>query len=155
MGEVSAYKMAADMPTDSRWRVAADPLNSRVDFQMPASIFEANAGNLNLTNEEQIKMLKSIEDVFEPGEDAPNDDVDIGDDDEEDSAESAVDLEDQNRRTERLKGILSTLAQLWWVGSEQMDLVAEKLADGSRDRKSFTCKISSMLGSVLVSLFPF
>ncbi len=56
----------------------------------------------------------------------------MADDDDE---EEEVDLEDQTRRTERLRAVLPTLAHLWYSGSEQMDVATEKLADRSRDRK--------------------
>jgi hypothetical protein len=84
-----------------------------------------------LSPESQIKMSRSIMDIFEP-EESTNDDTEMLDDDEE---ELAVDLEDQRRRTDRLGGVLPALAQLWWSDSDQITLVAEKLGDGSRDRE--------------------
>jgi hypothetical protein len=84
-----------------------------------------------LSPESLIKMSRSIMDIFEP-EESTNDDMEMVEDDEE---ELAVDLEDQRRRTDRLRGVLPALAQLWWSDSDQITLVAEKLGDGSRDRE--------------------
>ncbi|KAH8598786.1 armadillo-type protein [Bisporella sp. PMI_857] len=81
-------------------------------------------------------MVKSIQEIFELEESARSGELDgegdeeMGDDDEEE-----VDLEDRERRTGKLKGLLGMLAQLWWADSEHMDMAAEKLADGSRDPK--------------------
>jgi len=36
-----------------------------------------------------------------------------------------------NNRERKVKRGSTTLAQLWWANSEQMDVVTEKLADGS------------------------
>jgi hypothetical protein len=87
--------------------------------------------SLRLSDEEQSAMMQSIASIFELEEEqvAQDESMDDGDEDVK------VDLEDQNQRTDRLKRALSTLAQLWWPDSEYMDLVAEKLADGSRDRE--------------------
>jgi hypothetical protein len=90
--------------------------------------------NVSLPRKSQNKMMRSIVEIFELEEDPSNRDVELGEDDDE---ESVMDLEDQLRRTERLRGVLPTLAQLWWSDSDQIDLVAEKLGDGSRDRKHF------------------
>jgi hypothetical protein len=84
-----------------------------------------------LSPESLIKMSRSIMDIFEL-EESTNDDMEMVEDDEE---EAAVDLEDQRRRTDRLKGVLPALAQFWWSDSDQIALVAEKLGDGSRDRE--------------------
>ncbi|KFY75619.1 hypothetical protein V499_04421 [Pseudogymnoascus sp. VKM F-103] len=54
-----------------------------------------------------------------------------GDEDEEEDV--VVDLEDQQLRTDRLRGITLSLDQLWWSGQVYMAAAAEKLADGSRD----------------------
>jgi hypothetical protein len=92
---------------------------------------------LSLSETEQRNMMKSIEEIFQLEEvmaDGGNGEEEIGEADEE----STVDVEDQRMRTEKLAGTLSTLAQLWWAGSEHMDLATEKLADGSRDREFFT-----------------
>lgn len=92
-------------------------------------------GSLILSAEEQSHMMKSIQEIFGLEEEAPKEDDEMADDEDDDEVEEEVDLEDRARRTKRLKGVLSTLAQLWWSDSEQMDLAAEKLADGSRDRE--------------------
>ncbi|RAL63453.1 hypothetical protein DID88_003873 [Monilinia fructigena] len=49
--------------------------------------------------------------------------------------DEVVDVDDRERRTERLKGALGTLAHLWWQDSIFINEAAEKLADGSRDPK--------------------
>jgi len=85
-----------------------------------------------LSSESQSRMTRSVLEIFDQEEEPPNDDVDMGEDGEE---ESVVDLEDQRRRTDRLRRVLPALAQLWWSDSDQIDLVTEKLGDGSRDRK--------------------
>ena len=90
-------------------------------------ITSSNLG-LDPSQEELYHMVQTVVSVFEL-EEGPAVDHEMSDEDEE------VDLEDQKRRTDRLKEGLSTVAQLWWSGSEYMDVVAEKLADGSRDRK--------------------
>ena len=90
--------------------------------------------SLVLSAEEQSLTMRSIQEVFELEEEVANGDQEMDDEDGEE-VEAVVDLEDRARRAERLKGVLSTLAQLWWSDSEQLDLAAEKLADGSRDRE--------------------
>lgn len=99
------------------------------------NLLDANVLNVPLSAEEQGHMMESIATIFELEEEQPKED-----EDEDDETEEVVDFEDRERRTERLKGVLPTLAQLWWSDSVHMDLVAEKLADGSRDRKSKTNK---------------
>jgi hypothetical protein len=99
-----------------------------------SSILNVAPGSLSLSIEEQNSMIKSIQDIFELEQDQEDEEMATGEDDEND--EPVVDLEDQARRTAKLKGVLSILAQLWWAGSEQMDLAAEKLADAGRNRKS-------------------
>ena len=84
----------------------------------------------SLSPKMQNKMTRSIVEIFEL-EGPSKEGVEMGDDEEE----HVVDLDGQRRRTERLKEALPALAQLWWCDSDQMDLVAEKLGDGSRDRK--------------------
>jgi hypothetical protein len=115
---------------------ATDPLdllNSRPgpsDLGFGSNVPGQEGMSISLSVEEQSIMMKSIQEIFELQE---SQDEEMGEVDEDE--EPVVDLEDQERRTERLKGALSTLAQLWWSDSELMDLVAEKLADGSRDRE--------------------
>ena len=75
-------------------------------------------------------VMRSIVEIFELEEEPQSEDVEMGDDENE----PGVDLEDQRRRTERLRTVVPALTQLWWSGSEEIDLVAEKLGDGSRDR---------------------
>jgi hypothetical protein len=105
-----------------------------------SSILNVAPGSLGLSIEEQNSMIESIQNIFELEEEDQKEDEEMvtGEDDEDN--EPVVDLEDQARRTEKLKGVLSILAQLWWAGSEQMDLAAEKLADAGRNRKSFLFK---------------
>ena len=147
--DISNYYLGGVMPSSmnrqpeppSSSGAATDPLTLPVtstrqaDLNAVANQFNVNLGQgrLNLSVEEQMSMMKSIQAIFELEEELPNEDEEmVGGDEEE---EPVIDLEDQQRRTERLKGVLSTLAQLWWSDSVHMDLVAEKLADGSRDRE--------------------
>jgi hypothetical protein len=110
-------------------------LTSRFSAPVTTSgILDVPQGSLSLSLSEETSMIKNIQDIFELEEDQKEDEEMVtGEDDEDD--EPAVDLEDQARRTEKLKGVLSILAQLWWAGSEQIDLAAEKLADAGRNRK--------------------
>lgn len=85
-----------------------------------------------LSGEDQKAMAARVKAIFEQEEDDPGQDVEM-DGAEDEDAEPVIDLEDQRRRTESLKGILSILAQLLWAGSEEMDFVAETIGDGSRD----------------------
>jgi len=94
--------------------------------------------------------MRSVVEIFELEEDSPHEDVEMGEDDEE----PVVDLEDQRRRTERLRVVLPALAQLWWSDSDQIDLAAEKLGDGSRDRKLFFFQNTVHHSSVCAEFFP-
>jgi hypothetical protein len=120
----------SSQPTDS-----LEVFTSRVE---PVSLGNALSKppplSVSLSPKTQNKMTRSIVEIFELEEDPLNQDVDMGEDDDE---EPVVDLEDQRSRTDRLRGVLPSLAQLWWSDSDQIDLVAEKLGDGSRDRKLF------------------
>jgi hypothetical protein len=91
-------------------------------------------GNPTSTIEEQKGYMQSIIDIFELSEEE-EEEPDDGDDDM--SIERPIDLEAQQRRTEKLRGVRSALDRLWWSNSEFMSDAAEKLADGSRDRKFF------------------
>ncbi len=84
--------------------------------------------------DEQSDMTRKIQEILDLEERPENVDEEMGDEDDEESVD--VDLEDRQQRTQRLIGILTTITELWWSGSEQMDLVEEKRADSSRDRKS-------------------
>jgi hypothetical protein len=114
-----------------------DPLDLVTSRPTASYVLAPSEGGMygSLSAEEQGLMMKSIQEIFELEEEPAKEDEEMADEGEED--EPVVDLEDQARRTERLKGVLSTLAQLWWSDSDHIDLVAEKLADGSRDRKWF------------------
>jgi hypothetical protein len=84
--------------------------------------------------EEQMADMQSILDIFHLDEELPDR---SGENElEDDDGSEEVDLEDQRQRTERLRGIYPALDRLWWTGSEYLVGAAEKLADGSRDRKS-------------------
>jgi hypothetical protein len=104
---------------------------SRTDLTSVENVFNQPPLSIPLSPESQTRMTRSIVDIFEL-EESPNNDVEMGEDGEEGPV---VDVEDQRRRTDRLRGVLPTLGQLWWSDSDQIDLVAEKLGDGSRDRK--------------------
>lgn len=88
----------------------------------------------HLPVDEQRDMMGKIQEILELEEDSELVDQEMVDGDDE--GPGAVDLEDRRQRTQKLVGILTTITELWWSGSEQMDLVVEKLADSSRDRKS-------------------
>lgn len=130
----SSSKQAEPEPVTT----ATDPLdllNSRPgpsDLGLGSNVPGQEGMSISLSVEEQSIIMKSIQEIFEL-EESQDEEMGEGDEDED----PVVDLEDQERRTERLRGALSTLAQLWWSDSELMDLVAEKLADGSRDREFF------------------
>ena len=53
--------------------------------------------------------------------------------DEFDEATESTDS--QQHRTKLLAPVLSTCQKLWEDGSEDLDLIAQKLGDGSRDGK--------------------
>lgn len=89
---------------------------------------------LPLSAEELKAMAGKVAAIFDMEEALVGEDVEM-DDAEDENGEPVINLEDQLRRTESLKGVLSILAQLWWADSEEIDLVTEKLADGSRDRE--------------------
>jgi hypothetical protein len=93
-------------------------------------------------NEEQKAAMQSILDIFQLDEELP-DEPDGSELDENDEPPE-VDFEDQRQRTERLRGIYPALDRLWWTGSEYMVGAAEKLADGSRDRKLILIFTTSM-----------
>jgi hypothetical protein len=117
------------MQTEPSTTDSLHQLNVRPPAPSPTSnVLDAGSLVLNISAEEQSYMIKSIQAIFETEEEPSKED-------EGEDEEPVVDLEDQQRRTERLKGVLSTLARLWWSDSEHMDSVAEKLADGSRDRE--------------------
>ena len=95
--------------------------------------FTSDSLSLHLSAEKQTELMESIEAIFQPEEEeALHGDQEMPDADDE---EPEVDLEDQQKRTEKLKSILPTIAQLWWCRSEHMELATEKLADGSRNRE--------------------
>ncbi|KAF4629001.1 hypothetical protein G7Y89_g9148 [Cudoniella acicularis] len=96
---------------------------------LPGDYFDPASLNLDLSNEEQSKMAKSIREIFQLEEEPEDEDQAMGEGDEE----PEIDQDDQRRRTERLSNALINLNQLWWSGYEHMDLVTECLADGSRD----------------------
>jgi hypothetical protein len=101
------------------------------------SFGEANsilAVNTTVLDEEQKVDVQSILNIFQLEEGLPDESTE--NDIDEDDETQEVDLEDQRQRTERLRGIYPALDRLWWTGSEYMVGAAEKLADGSRDRKS-------------------
>lgn len=95
--------------------------------------FTSDSLSLHLSAEKQTELMENIEAIFQPEEEeALHGDQEMPDADDE---EPEVDLEDQQKRTEKLKSILPTIAQLWWCRSEHMELATEKLADGSRNPK--------------------
>lgn len=129
--EMSDYIMKDSLPADSVQKGKGYLLDD-MNAGSHDNALTQKALNFNFSVEEQSSMMRTIEEIFLLEEELPKEDQEMGDDEEE----PEIDLEDQQRRTTKLKGVLSTLAQLWWSDSEQMDVAAEKLADGSRDRKS-------------------
>jgi hypothetical protein len=140
--------MAGGQPatSDDNGLEAIDPLELllRSALTQSSSNDESSIDQLKiaLSPEEQKEKMNSIAEIFQLDEDVPKDDEEM-DVDEEDTAQ-IVDLEDQERRTERLRGAMSALAQLWWASSDQMDIAVEKLADGSRERKPPDTILSSL-----------
>jgi len=127
--------MGGSEASNSGVRDPIDFLASNSLSQPPRSPFSNSRPlNLNLSEEEKLAMSKQIRDIFDS--EPANEDQVMGEDEEDEEEYEEVDLEDRQRRTEKLKTVLSPLAQLWWSGSEHIDLVTEKLADGSRESKS-------------------
>lgn len=126
---------------------APAPRGNVVGVTDELSRVEGPEANSELSEQEQELMMKSIEEIFELRGGATGGDVEIEDEegveevggdavgDGDGDGEEVVDFADRERRTERLRGVLGVLAKLWWAGSENMDVAAEKLADGSRDRE--------------------
>lgn len=131
----------------------SDPVElqtSKALVQNPTSdVLGTDSLDLHLSSEQMMGMSRSIVSIFELDEEPLDEDVEMVGEDEEDAE---VDLADQQRRTDRLKGVLPVLAQLWWSASEQIDVVAEKLADGSRDRKSYHVCSSELVQRSVLSL---
>jgi hypothetical protein len=124
-----------DRSAGGQQRTPSDPLDIfRSGNELPSmrNVLNQPSLNISLSAETKTRMTRSILDIFDLEEEPLNEDVEMVEDDEE---EPVVDLEDQRRRTDRLRGVLPALAQLWWSDSDETDLVAEKLGDGSRDRK--------------------
>jgi hypothetical protein len=94
-----------------------------------ANAFQSQSRS-TLSTEEQKKVFESVIEHLKKSVDedrvmAQNDD-----------SEMEFDLEDQSAKTETLREVFQSVSQLWWSGSQQMDLVVENLADKSRDRES-------------------
>jgi hypothetical protein len=134
-GEVPDSYIDGALPADGLQPDYADPLGlpaARPSDDSPMNyVSNPSSSSLNLSAEQNV-MMRDIEEIFRLEEEQPKEDQEMGGDDDEEE----IDLEDQQRRTAKLKGILPTLTQLWWSNSEHMDLATEKLADGSRDRES-------------------
>lgn len=138
-GEMPHCYVTGDGPSDTLQTDSPVPLNmlSSGASENSSMDYVLNSGSLNLhlSSKEQAELMAGIEAIFQSDGELPSEDQEMADDDDE---EPKVDLEDQQKRTEKLKGILPTLAQLWWCRSEHIDLAAEKLADGSRNCESMT-----------------
>lgn len=136
--QMSGSYMEDALPAGGQQRIPSDPLDIFTSGNEPPSVEnvlnEPPPLTVPLSPETQTRMTKSIMEIFELEEEPPNEDVEMREDEEE---ELMVDLEDRRRRTDRLRGVLPAVAQLWWSNSDQIDLVAEKLGDGSRDRKLY------------------
>lgn len=129
----------------------ADPLDifikSVLNQSLTSDELSTDQPNITLSAEEQSQKMNSIAEIFQLEEDDPNEDEEMLDEEGEE-AESVVDLEDQRRRTERLKGAMSALVQLWVADSDQMDIAVEKLADGSRERKFISSNFRQFATSI-------
>jgi hypothetical protein len=137
-----------DRSAGGQQRTPSDPLDiftSGNELPSMRNIHNQPSLNVSLSAETKTRMTRSILDIFDLEEEPLDEDVEMGEDEEE---EPVVDLEDQRRRTDRLRGVLPPLAQLWWSDSDQIDLVAEKLGDGSRDRK--LCPLQEYCSSLFI-----
>jgi hypothetical protein len=126
MGDVLATDNDSLRPLDP-----LEVLKSGAPSELTGSLLLSQPPSLPLSLEDQKAMASRIKAIFDIEEHPKDEDVEMNDGEED--GEPVIDLEDRKRRTEVLKSILSTLAQLWWSDSEEMDIVTEKLADGSRD----------------------
>lgn len=129
--------MGGELPTDS---IQTDPAappnplsNGTPDLSSTNYAFTSGSLSLSLPADKQVEMMDSFEAIFQLDEEASTEDQEMLDDDEE---EPQVDLEDQQKRIDKLKAILPIIAQLWWCQSDYMVQATQKLADGSRNRKS-------------------
>jgi hypothetical protein len=95
--------------------------------------FSFTGPHVAVSNADVEVDMESILSIFQLEEDTAE--YNGGDEMTKNDIDHVVDINDQNRRTERLKGICSALDRLWWSGSDFMAAATEKLADGSRDRK--------------------
>jgi hypothetical protein len=130
------YYLEGDVPAEDPSTASTNPQQQRIPTQdqiATKNVLREASSNEPVSVEQQVKMSRNILNLFELEEVPQNEDEEMADGEDDDEPE--VDLVDQQQRTERLKGVLPTLAQLWWANSDQMDVVTEKLADGSRDRK--------------------
>lgn len=93
------------------------------------------------TRKDQKVEMQSILDIFQLDEDLPDG---KGGSELEANGDQSVDREDEKRRTERLRGICPALDRIWWTSSEYIIEAAERLADGSRDRKSASRSLLSI-----------
>lgn len=136
--QISGQYMEETLSAGGQQRTPSDPLDiftSGNELPSVGNVLNQPPPlNISLSAETQSRMTGSILQILDLEEEPPNEDVEMGEYDEE---EPVLDLEDQRRRTDRLREVLPALAQLWWSDSDQIDLVAEKLGDGSRDRKLY------------------
>ena len=103
-----------------------------------ADILNQSLIHERISSADQERSMESILSIFDLEQEQADEDESMLDSDEE-----IEDLEDQRRRTEKLKEALELLGNLWWSGSDYMELLTEKLADGSRDRKSSQSLLSA------------
>lgn len=85
----------------------------------------------------QKQLLMDIHEIFASEDDREDKDRkgEEGNDEQDGDEDEVVDLVDMANKTEKLRDVLEAVRQLWSTKSEHVDLVTEKLADGSRDRK--------------------
>ncbi len=112
----------------------SDPLElfaAKTSSSSMSEYLRPSPGSRPLSAEDQKTLMRRVQDISDFEEEYESEDVEMGDEE----VEPVIDLKDQLRRTEKLKGILSTLAQLWWADSDQLDFAVEKLADRCRNRR--------------------
>jgi hypothetical protein len=137
-GEMPDIYMGREWPADNLETDPTAPPNllrtGTPDLSSMNYAFHSGSLSFGLSAEKQTSLMESIEAVFQSdGEDPLNEDQEMPDAEDE---EPEVDLEDRQVRTDKLKGVLPTIAQLWWCQSERMEQATERLADGSRNRRS-------------------
>jgi len=61
----------------------------------------------------------------------------------QDEDDDAISEQEKDFRVSKLKEVLLDVQNAWHVGSPELDLIAEKLGDGSRDGQHFFSHVQS------------